>query len=460
MHINFTKIFQYCLLLSVILLPITSLSIELFYKMLRGLSQEAAFYPLGIWFLIWIYYKSYYNNKIYIPRDISFNLLLSFLGVVLLSGIINAQDIAINFFRGIHGYNRFITLFLGICFCVAIIIFIYDSFYKDVDLLERFHKACIISFCIASFYSFFELGWIAGVSWMTDVLHFMDRIIRSDNHSIYLYKIRSICLEPSAFGIYSSFILPWIFTSICLYKKTFLSILLNIYFLILVFLSVSRSSYIIFAIQGILFFVFFRKVILNELSLNTLNNGKVLFSIVGILISICFCYKESLGYEVNILEIYASILSLESESNLARYGAQIAAVNMFLENPFFGVGLGQYMYYAGDYMPNWAWMSSEIRSVPMNTIGIYLLPLTHGLYARILGELGINGLIIWVAIWGRIVFKLMKISKDNIRIKNLIITLIGTIFYGFIHDSFATFNYWILFGISLVVINQYSKKLF
>ena len=132
-------------------------------------------------------------------------------------------------------------------------------------------------------------------------------------------------------------------------------------------------------------------------------------------------------------------------------------------HPIFGVGFGQYGFYASDFYPQWAWESSEISQWGLNTLIYPKWPPVHGLYARILSELGIVGFCFWIVIWIKIFRDLLKFKcrnlniKDEIRVKCLIISLIGTLLTGFVMDSFHFFSYWIIVGVYWVIISSYKE---
>jgi O-antigen ligase len=455
MRIDLYYILKLCIYVGIVLVPITSIDSPLFSALLRGLSEEAAFYPFFLGMLLWAGYTLTISKKIFLPKDSSFKYLIYFIGVVLVSGIANIPDIYNNSFRDVSGMNRFLTLFMGFSFYLFVLIYIYNTLRLDEKLLKRFQITCIISFCIAGFYSVFEIGNLLNLPGMKEILSFFDSLIRGPaNAYLAEIRIRSICLEPSMFGIYSAFILPWVFSGVFFFKRKIFMLFLSIYLLTLMILSASRSMYIIFLVEILLFCFFYRKKFFEH-------KKEILFSLVFLFVMLGYIiifFQQQVSFNLNIEDIYFSILALDSESNLARYGTQVAAWNMFLDHPFLGVGLGQYAYNAPDYMPAWAYNSVEISESVLDIEGA-MWPLVHGLYFRLLGEIGLLGFALWVGMWGRIVYKLLQTSKfyDNVarmRIYNLIISILGSLLYGFMHDSFATFNFWILMGISFIIIDN------
>ena len=139
-------------------------------------------------------------------------------------------------------------------------------------------------------------------------------------------------------------------------------------------------------------------------------------------------------------------------SNIARYGSQIAALRMFLDNPVFGVGFGMFGFHATDYYPAWAWISMEIINWGTNSIGAPWPP-AHGLYARITGELGMFG----AALWGIFLIFVYKESmvcvreakdrKESIFYRNCLVSFLGICLCGGNVDAFRYLFMWVLYAL-------------
>jgi hypothetical protein len=85
---------------------------------------------------------------------------------------------------------------------------------------------------------------------------------------------------------------------------------------------------------------------------------------------------------------------ISTTSRLALLSTQVA---IFLHNPFFGVGLGQFGFHAESLLPAWAWDSYEILNW-FETLGE--LPPSFNVFGRLGAELGLVGLAIWYGTWG------------------------------------------------------------
>lgn len=459
MRINTRVWHRRLIFLSIVLMPITALDVPVFSSIFRGLSEEAAFYPLFFGILLWFGEKLLRKQKIHLPRNISFKLFLFFLGWVLLSGLLNISDIYSNSFRGVLGGTRFITLFIGFLFFSIVLLYLFDNLRNDREwLLGNFERAIFFSFFLAGGYSVFEILRYVGITFASDVLKVFDSIIRSAPAvNPFEMRLHSICMEPSFFGFFASIMFPWVFGAVFLRGHRLWFLFLNLYLIILLLLTFSRSLLVIVVVE------FFIMLCLYQYEIRT--QKKFFFSFVSVLLVGLVIGLEAVGIagfrelitwaEGDVFQIFSSLFKLEDESVIARYGSQAAAFNMFLSSPFTGVGLGQYAFWVSEFMPTWAYESEEISNTAFGFVnGVW--PICHGLYARLLGEVGGVGLLLWLSIWGTLCYKLICIFStfdrvESLRCKNLLVSIISYLFFGVMHDSFGMLVIWILMGVSMVL---------
>lgn len=167
-----------------------------------------------------------------------------------------------------------------------------------------------------------------------------------------------------------------------------------------------------------------------------------------------FHYQPSGGYSSdNTLQNKTEY----SASNTIRAVSQNAALRLGLQNPVFGIGLGQF----GFYLPEF--IIERIREIEdsevRNTIQKFIRnspsspwPPTYSLFMRILAELGFIGLGIWLLIWITIIAQFYRhiVQKDNhvnLFMVSLLTCTIGMIVVMFSHDSFRYSGYWITLGL-------------
>jgi len=169
-----------------------------------------------------------------------------------------------------------------------------------------------------------------------------------------------------------------------------------------------------------------------------------------------------------IVQIYTSLSEQNTEfqlSNIGRIGSQLAAINMGVSHPFSGIGLGQYGFYMPEYIPTWAWESSEINLWASSSPDTPWAP-TQGLWARILAETGFIGLFLWLSVWITVLrsiwkryFKLRQIDQQNsILALALFISIFGLMLNGFVSDSLRSLSYWITLGVAWAWLVKFNDK--
>lgn len=445
--------------IAVILLPFNDL--PYFKDFLHELSGEGTFYPLTIGLLIWLFCFCI-GKKISIPRYNSFVFLLLFTIWIFISTISNFQDISLASFKARSGFEKNILQIILFLYMALIPVFIYDiSKNREKQFLKAFRNCILISFIIAGFYSFFELLFLFGVSKGT-LLISLNEIVRG-NPSLYYGRLRSVSGEASWFGIYCAFIFPWLLSYIytAKNKKRWLFYAINFYLVFLIVMTFSRTAYFIAFIQISLFLLFcFR-----------FGNPKdkkviVMFSIllIFILVSGFFLtpiFSDYFLTKGEVFAVFSSIFNLREgefrQSNIARFGSQVAALKIGVDHPFFGIGLGQYGFYLLKYVPEWALSDREIK-IWLADVGGTPWPPVHSLYARIIGELGFVGLILWFLMWFSFfintykIFRIKSLMQKGIDYISLsiMISAIGMFMAGFSSDSFRLFGYWFILGVGWV----------
>ena len=412
-----------------------------------GVGLDGSFYPLFIGTLLWGG-GFFFQRTIKVPKTSSFFMLCLFLMVSFASGIVNFFSLSHIQFQGIFGVNRFIIQWLALLFYFIVALYTYNVCRSSIrEPLCFLEKMILLSFVIPMIYSFFELMRFMGGDWSTVVLAQMDSLFRA-NDSFYP-RMRSVASEPSAFGMYSAVLFPWLLTAVlnAVGARRFVLSGVLLYFLGLAFLTASRTTYVILGVEGLLYALLFR--------MDLVRNRSLIFGLfVG---GGAFLTAIILGAEreinVDVLAIYQSLFfddGIHDLSNVARYGSTISALHIWRDFPVLGCGLGGYGFYAADYYPNWAWQSIEIVNWSLNTPYGAGWPPVHNIYARILAEMGAIGLFAYICILFSLLkeeWALLNSHAEKKYVKNLIITTIGVVLCGFNGDLFHLFIFWIILGI-------------
>lgn len=433
------------------------------------LSLMGYFYPVCIGMILFYYFAFIKKIECKIPKDITFYLLIAFIGYVFVSGLINFSEISYNYTKGRSGLARFLSQYILFLFYLMLSIFLYNIISKCENIFYFIFKGLKFSFCLVGIYVAFEIAFLFDNQIANNILKFIDPFIHTVSIDLksgegFQYRLRGLSYEPSTLGIYIGFIFPWFVSFYCIIKKKMGGVLLIAYLFLIVLLSTSRIAYFIIFIESILIFVlFYREIFAGFLSL------KNILITIGIGVVFCFSYLY-INDQYEWISISRVAFSFSGEtgfdmSNIARFGAQLAGLGIFLDHPFVGVGLAQYAFHMPAYVPDWAFISGEIQDWADNAPNTAWASV-FSLYIRILSELGIIGFLMWMSIWTSIMYQLIRnINKfsadDKIFVKTLIITLTGVLLSGFNFDTFRFFEIWLVLPLCWYVIEKAktSKKL-
>ena len=418
--------------------------------LLGSMGKTASVYPLLCGVVLWLVQT---KGKIKIPRYYNYRLLLFFYFVAIGSIIINIDDIQYYHFQGQTGLQRSVVQIMSLGLCVLVPAYIYDTMntYKG-NVYELFFKWIEYSFFVAGVYSVFELLSFFNIGDASSYLAFIDSMFRYEETEGYISRIRSVTSEPSSFGEYCAVLLPWMIYKSGYKKRYFF---LTIYLLVLCFLSVSRTMYVVLILQfflcAIMYGAKYKKII---------GIFIVTISFIG---SIFYAQlSDSLGertFDVVVMSVIDSEGTVFDLSNVARYGSQEAALNMFKESPIFGVGYGMYGFLAPDYYPQYSWISKEILVRSLNTTQDGAWPPVHSLIARVMGEMGIIGAFAWVLMIISTIYYIYICSSNrrngnDIYAKTVIISLLGCFVMEFKTDSIYTFPLYIIVGMSMIAMKR------
>lgn len=424
---------------------LASLQIDTF----GALGREGSFYPLFLGVIIWIIYALTRREQIIIPRSNSYLCLLLFLLVALSSGVVNSLSLSNLYFQGINGMNRFLIQMGALIFYFFSALYVCNVVSRlREDTLHFFERLVLLSFIFPAIYSFFEVLGLWGDPFSSNVVETINNIFRS-NDPLY-NRVRSVTTEPSAFGMYCALLFPWLLLSIFRHNgiKKFFFIIVALYMLLLNILTISRTAYFILGVEAILYFLLLGKGLIRSWKtiLVMIIMGVVAFSIA--------LSEWDRIFSVDLARVYLSLISddeLYMFSNIARFGTTSAALEIWTHYPILGVGLGGYAFYAPEYYPNWSWVSVEIVEWSTNSLSNGIWPVVHNLYARILAEMGVIGLISWIVLnilLLREEYILMRSGADVMYVKTIMITTIGIMLCGFNADIFHLFGFWIIIGIT------------
>jgi len=209
--------------------------------------------------------------------------------------------------------------------------------------------------------------------------------------------------------------------------------LLSAFFILLVFLTFSRTSWITVSLQLILYFLIYNFVI---------KRNKV--NVKEILLVLFLMFVMILPFSVKMISLQeANYSSTENRTLLTQI-----AWEAFLEKPFLGWGSGSFVSLVED----------NVRFVAK-----YGDPLdSHGFGQKVLAENGILGTIAFilfvVVIFNRIYSGVVNNREDYKLLLPLFISSFGVFFYQIFNTSYYKGRVWLPIAIALIAVNLISNK--
>ncbi|MBB6713517.1 glycosyltransferase [Clostridium gasigenes] len=437
-------------ILSIILIPVDNL--PYMSNIMGELGNRGAVYPFILIILI-IFVLLIKRKEIYFNRSRETDLLTIFFIWILISSIINMNDIFTNSFKGRSGINKLLLQFMVIGFMVLI------SYCSDIIIklknitLYDFREYVKYSLIAVFIYGTVELLNFTGIIDLSRILKILSSIFQTYfRGEVYTKGIRTISGEVSYFAMYASFAMPWIvsyiFTEKSNKKKVKYCIIAGYLVLLLIF-SKSRTAYAIIFIE---MFIYTMIILISKVSKNIKINllKAIALVIIGFVIINNTVLSNIAGDEnsmtkISITSLINSLRDPNNVSNISRLGLEEAAINIGIENPIIGVGIGQYGFEVSNHLSDKALTSHEVQRWISEKNKDW--PPAFALYVRIMAEQGILGFIIWCVFIGYVLIKSMrKIMKNENDIMgiSLVVSFIGVLISWMNADTFAQVAFWII----------------
>lgn len=443
--------------MAIVLLPFNALPYG--RTILGEIGYEGAFYPL-LAGLLWWTMRAATRSPISLPRHPSARILLLFVIWIFISALLNVPSIIEAVTKGRTGIEKFLLQSLLVGFMVASGVFAFNILVRSGALLYRIRTWASFSFIACGLYSAIEIGKLLGVTAFADALFQIDAFIRDrDNLLAYaeLGRLRSVSGEASWFAMYLAFVMPWLLSRLYTQSRPYWGHALVIaYALMLIALTWSRAAYGITLVQVLVFALGARYLVAD--GRRSARGNVVTISLVGLFAATAtltlVVFDQAVFAQRSLLDILLSLLDTDNLSNIGRIGSQVAAMRMAMENPWFGVGLGQYGFHLAGSAPGWALASAEMAGWMSSSVDAPWAP-AHGLYSRIAAELGFVGLTLWLAIWISVIHGVTKRLRqrsggreEQMLSLALLTSIVGVLLAGLNSDSLRFFGYWLVLAVA------------
>ncbi len=457
MQLSLNRFNQLLLVIIIFLLPFTGVS---GFSFLGELQNDASAHFILFICIPFFFLSVFINGNFKIIKNNQYLLLLLFVLLVSFSSVVSISSFG-HVFKGKNGYEKFILQYgLLIFYSLVICHFFYNIFTRNTpeQLLFLIRKAVLASFVVVLIYAFFEIIHLYGVETFTPLLEKVDWLIRSEPTFSYLNldRIRSVTPEPPFLTLYLVFATPWLlsyfFSDPGKYYRNW-AILTAV--LMLVYFSGSRSGLVVITFEILLFFALqFKFKVKKQRFINVIYLTPIftaVFVVVGYLTA-----------DTIIDKIQSISVNQKSElqvSSISRWSTQEAAMQIALDNPFFGVGFGQQGYYFPSYYSKWAYERSyEIRNWSDSNNPTW--PPGFSMFTRLAAETGIFNALFFFFINFLLLYKLVMLRKkmsSNAGYLLLVITSSLLASYILIYlqiDTFRLTGYWLTIPLAFILLKN------
>ncbi len=259
------------------------------------------------------------------------------------------------------------------CFGGAYIVYCwYKNEWKQAVVIVT--RAILASSFVIVLYSVVEVAWLANSEAAEPLLRAINPYIHDIEGNgkwwpplLWPAQLRSVFSEPSYYGIYMAFALPWLWQRIYQRQgKVYLIVTFLLSFGLI--LTKARTSFMLYVGELVLLALFCLLWARNKSSL--LSFGKVIvIGLCAFLLGVGFIsqYVQGNGYAAdNTLTAYVesnagSLANSDARSNRARYSVMEADIKIGLDHPILGVGKELRNGYLPDYFSEKALQDNEVK---------------------------------------------------------------------------------------------------
>lgn len=373
-----------------------------------------------------------------------------FLGAIGLSFAANFITIKDSMLFGRSGMDKFIssTILVIYGFLIAYVTYFISAQHPWDRLII---KPLAVSVAICAGFSFFEMaGRVSGgmaslFALISAPVYGSFEILEWDT------RLRSVAFEPPDFANTAGYIWPWLLGAVLSTtgsKRLGLAAAwgaLNV----MIILSEARTSLVMMSgllgVFAVLWFVFLPKQEKGDPEKLLMPLTLFFVLVVPTALFLFVFYFDAL---------VATVVADDNVSNLSRLASMTAAFRMFADNPFFGLGFGQFGFHVVEYMPSWGYYSPEIRAWLFGNGEFW--PAVYSVYARFAADMGIVGVTVWMGIW---LWLARKMLIETMRYRQrtgdipyaafpLILSCFGVLLAGVPSDSVRSPMIWINMGLA------------
>jgi len=385
-----------------------------------------------------------------------------FFGVIGLSFVANFSTIKDSMLFGRSGLDKFIssTILVLYGFLISYVTYFLAARHSWDRLII---KPLTISVIICAVFSVFELSARLNGG-MAAVFAVISAPVYAGFDALeWDTRLRSVAFEPPDFANTAGYIWPWVLGAV-MFSKGLKRLGLGCVWMalnVMIVLSEARTSLVMMGGLLIVFAVLWFVVLPKQEKRDPES------MIMPITLFIALVVPSALAlFILHFDTLVLAVVSGDNVSNLSRLASITAAFRMFADNPFFGLGFGQFGFHVTNYMPNWGFYSPEIKAWLFGAGGFW--PAVYSVYARFGADMGVLGLAMWVGVW---LWLARAILVETMRYRRrtgelpfaaipLILSCFGVLLAGIPNDSVRSPMIWVNMGLAcryLVTLRDLKK---
>lgn len=375
--------------------------------------------------------------------------------------------------------NFFINTFWAFGLPVLVFIWYKDDFLNGfLVFLRGLFTAVLVVVC----YGFWDVFFLAGSEVATKVLITLNPLVHEIQSNgtwwpplLWPNQFRSLFAEPSYYGIFMAFALPWLWYILenCknerkrgLYWAVCFSCLLFL------FLTKSRTANVLlFGELGLLLFFKAGGFLPSPKILSSVFSGVILAfgASLAFLNYDAFCGICQTTISSYLQENVGSLASIEERSNRSRYSIMLADVKIGLAHPLLGVGPSLRDAYIPEYLPDKEHLSQETLIWIKNQREKGILKSGFpklGEYTSRFAETGMAGLIVFMVPPVVLIWKLIRflqtppkgLESECSMTVYFLISFLGILATGIGDNLYITDSYWLSLGLGFALLHHVTRQ--
>ncbi len=335
--------------------------------------------------------------------------------------------------------------------------------------LQQLRQGLLYSFFLVGSYSILELCYLGGSDLATELLQTINPRLFAINEAhgwwpplLWIGQIRSLCLEPSYFGIYAALVTPFMLSYLFTKGHYKFYSLIFFYLSFLVFMTKARTAIVLYLLELAAFLLLVMRC-KAAFGYRRLAVAAALVLIAGSAAA-NFTIVDTAANELSRSSVFQTVVSIvqpESRSNTSRFTVQIANLHMALDHPVFGVGSHLSSAYFPQYAPATA-PNSEVSTwlAYQQTEGPFYATFDFNHFTFLLAETGVVGLLLYgfPLVWlGRKCYCLLKNpAADPTLLWSYLVALSGVSGALLSNSDSVFYSLYFLLGIGLILAEEKS----